>query len=115
MWIRVRAPGSCGELIQGTINNRPFLVTCPIDLYSTVTVTDDAQQNITGLGPKAYMAYRKTLELCGVSPYEYSVSLISELPSGKGMASSSADIAAVCQAVALSVNRQLSEIGRAHV
>ena len=34
----VRTPGTCGELVQGTRAGVAFHVTCPIDLYSTVTV-----------------------------------------------------------------------------
>ena len=30
----VRAPGTCGEFLQGSINGQSFLVTCPINRYS---------------------------------------------------------------------------------
>ncbi|WP_295194842.1 GHMP kinase [Veillonella sp.] len=30
----VKSPGSCGELLQGSIDGQDFLVTCPINLYS---------------------------------------------------------------------------------
>ena len=38
MELIVRVPGSCGEVMQGFWQGRPFLVTCPIDRYSTVVV-----------------------------------------------------------------------------
>ena len=38
MELIVRVPGSCGEIMQGYWQGEPFLVTCPIDRYSTVTV-----------------------------------------------------------------------------
>jgi len=38
MVIRVKVPGSCGELLQGTKNGKPFLLTCPINQYSTVLI-----------------------------------------------------------------------------
>ena len=31
---RVKAPATCGELIQGAIDGQDFLVNCPIDLFS---------------------------------------------------------------------------------
>ena len=34
----VRVPGVCGELVQGLSKNHPFLVACPIDFFSRVTV-----------------------------------------------------------------------------
>jgi len=34
----VKVPGSCGELAQGYLNNSNFLISCPIDIYSEVTV-----------------------------------------------------------------------------
>ena len=30
----VRAPGTCGEFLQGSIDGQSFLVTCPINRYS---------------------------------------------------------------------------------
>jgi uncharacterized protein involved in propanediol utilization len=30
-----RAPGTCGELLQGFLAGRDFMVNCPIDLYAT--------------------------------------------------------------------------------
>jgi L-threonine kinase len=35
----VLAPCTCGELVQGSTDGRPFLVSCPIDRYSRVAVT----------------------------------------------------------------------------
>ncbi|MBI3964963.1 MAG: hypothetical protein HY329_04940 [Chloroflexi bacterium] len=48
--ITVQVPGTCGELIQGSRQGIPFLVSCPIDAYSTVTVTllADTQSSADG-------------------------------------------------------------------
>ena len=32
-------PGTCGELVQGTLSGNDFLVTCPVNWFSRVTVT----------------------------------------------------------------------------
>lgn len=106
MWIQVKVPGSCGELIQGTMNGVPFLVTCPIDLYSKVTVTP-GDLAPAGLGAKSQRALAMTLEYFQRKEYPHALRLESELPPGKGMASSSADIAAVCFAVAASLGKTI--------
>ena len=99
MKLTVKVPGSCGELVQGTRKGVPFLVTCPVNLYTTVIVTDEAVYR-KGLGAKAEKALERTLHYLGEASFPYGIALSSELPIGKGMASSSADIAAVCYAVA---------------
>jgi L-threonine kinase len=112
MRIKVKIPGSCGELIQGTVNGSPFLVTCPIDSYTEVIVSDQTT-SLNGLGVKSLLALQKTLIFLGVDTYPYGMSLRSNLLQGKGMASSSADIAAVCFATAASLKKKLSstEVG----
>lgn len=99
MELTVRVPGSCGELVQGTHRGTPYLITCPINLYTRVTITDK-HTNISGLGVKSQAALKRTLDYLGKTDFGYGIALSSELPIGKGMASSSADIAAVCFAVA---------------
>lgn len=108
--ITVRAPGSCGELVQGTINGHNFLITCPINCYSSVTVELVAevlpQDNISR--SKAYMAVHKTLRYFRSLRQSYRLSVSSQIPVGKGMASSSADISAACLATAACLGKELS-------
>ena len=107
MELTVKVPGSCGELVQGTHGGTPYLVTCPINLYTRVTVTDK-HKNIIGLGVKSQAALNRTLHYLGKSEFDFGITLSSELPIGKGMASSSADIAAVCFAVAAAYGVELT-------
>ena len=113
MKVTVKAPGSCGELAQGTIDGKNFLITCPINVYSEVTVQ---KANYTPLhtGNKVRLAIDKTLHYLNVKGSSLHVSVTSDLPVGKGMASSSADISAACQSIALHVGMQLTpdEIAR---
>jgi len=44
---KVKVPGSCGELMQGRIDNNYFHVTCPINLYSEVEVNIDKNSKTT--------------------------------------------------------------------
>lgn len=106
MKARVRAPGSCGELVQGTISGNHFLITCPVDLYAEVTVEIGGQGG--SAGEKTMAAVRKTWAFLGVDYDRVAVSALSALPRGKGMASSSADISAACQAAALCAGRTLT-------
>lgn len=103
----VRVPGSCGELLQGWHRGEPFLVTCPIARYTTVEVSS-AFQGREGLGEKAERAFSMILSCLGVQEFPYGLRLRSELPQGKGMASSSADIAAVVAAVSYALHRPLT-------
>lgn len=101
MKVTVKAPGSCGELAQGTINGKNFLITCPINVYTEVTVRTD-HYTPCNAGPKVITAIDKTIQYLQIQSRRFHVSVKSDLPVGKGMASSSADISAACQSIALS-------------
>lgn len=105
----VSVPGSCGELVQGIIGNERILVTCPIDVYSTAMMTTTYRP----LPYKAMLARKYTLEYLGRRDYT-KFALDTNLRRGKGMASSSADIAAISQLTALALGEKLTveEIGR---
>ena len=107
MKIKVRVPGSCGELVQGYWQNQPFLVTCPIDWYTTVCVEDREPPRLL-CGKKAENAVYKTLSYLGEKAFPFALTLSSEIPQGKGMASSSADMGAVCIAVAAAFHKTLT-------
>ncbi len=92
-----RVPGSCGELAQGMIDGDYFLVSCPVDMYSTATVhLSNGRGRVDAPldAPKARHAVELTLERLGRFDVDVSLALSSPLPRGKGMASSTADISA---------------------
>ena len=103
----VKAPGSCGELVQGTLEGQNFLVTCPIDLFSTATVSKSPKVSFTNVGQKTRQAVTKTVQQLKIGA-KFQLLIDSELPQGKGMASSSADISAACYALALSAGKTLT-------
>ena len=108
MELVIRVPGSCGELLQGFCGQEPLLLTCPIDCYSTVRVRP-GQGRLVGGGPKAKKAFQLAKDYVQAQDLPYDFYLSSDLAKGKGMASSSADIAAVIAAVAAVTKYMLSE------
>ncbi len=105
----IKVPGSCGELAQGIFNGRNMLITCPINWYSAVTAKQaKAPAGDKNKNCKSYAAVELLLKRYGqMLPVELQIQ--SDLPRGKGMASSSADIAASCQAVAKLLGKDLGE------
>ncbi len=98
-----RVPGSCGELAQGMLRGDYFLVTCPIDIYSSATVAltpGTGRVNGPPDSPKSRQAVALTLAHFGRRDLDAHLSLSSPLPRGKGMASSTADVSAAVAATA---------------
>ena len=117
----VRAPGVCGELAQGMLEQHYFLVTCPIDFYARVQVEvyqDGTGQDGTGQDgpgidapancPKAVQALEATLDFLGRKDLSARLTISNAIPRGKGMGSSSADVAATIAATGLALGRELA-------
>jgi len=107
----VSVPGTCGELVQGVMDGIAFHVTCPVDLYSTVSVElYRAPRFIDGPEdcPKTVGAVSRTLDYLSQNEIGVKLGVTSSLPRGKGMASSTADIVAAVEATALALDKTLS-------
>lgn len=101
---RAQAPTTCGEMIQGTIDGRDFLVNCPIDRFALATVSDAGQPGlqvrgthseqraaaaIHALAASREVALRERLEISGGIP---------RVPGmGSGTAAVSAAVSAFCR------------------
>lgn len=102
---RGRAPGTCGEFIQGVLPDKTrFHVTCPINMSSTVVVKlgQAEQPSVTGLRDyqhKLALAIEYTAEKLDIGPQEVTVWPWSDIDVGKGMGSSTADVLAGIRAV----------------
>jgi L-threonine kinase len=112
MIVSARIPGTAGELAQGYVDGNYFLVTNPIDLYSEVTVTISPGEGRINIYPqwclKARKAVELTLNFLGICSTNVEVRIKSQIPVGKGMASSTADIVAVIEATAKAFGTVLS-------
>ncbi|WP_408955879.1 kinase [Natroniella sp. ANB-PHB2] len=110
MKVTVKVPGTCGELVQGLLDETNFLISCPIDLYNAVTVKVDNSQSgikMAQQADKTLLAIKKTLQYFGYQNLGLEVELEFQLLVGKGMASSTADIAAAIIATTLALGEEV--------
>lgn len=107
------APGTFGELLQGVLpgSQQHFLVTLPIMRGSTAQFRWDPSGWGVAITPddrrKAARVAARTLRHLGVAGGGM-LTVQSELPVGKGLASSSADLVATVRAVAAATGRRLA-------
>ena len=112
----VRAPGVCGELVQGIREDIYFLVTCPVDFYSRVRVDlyidgakgDAPKVEATAGCPKAVEALLATLAYLDRNELAARITVGSPIPRSKGMGSSSADVAATIAGTGLALGVELA-------
>lgn len=105
-----QCPASCGELIQGWILGSEKLVSCPVDWYSTVEV--DYGSPRADERPLARAMVDQLLSYWRYPPAlskEIRIDICSTIPVAKGMASSTADIAATAVAAAHHLGHPLDE------
>ena len=106
----VRAPGVCGELVQGTMGDIHFLVTCPVDFFARVQVTLRLGGGLDAPAdcPKSAAALKATLEHLGQQDLGATLAISSPIPRSKGMGSSSADVSATIAATAMALGESIS-------
>jgi len=97
------AAGACGELVQGQINpGTDFLISLPIDLYARARVEIKTNTREILCFPnhktKSCLAVRAMLDHYDIENCGAAITITSQIPESKGMASSTADITAVCRA-----------------
>ncbi len=114
------APGTCGELVQGMTGGSHFLVTCPINQFSRATATLRIPQtgppgiSVTGICHLSKTERAVTIALqqlaapAGMASLNAEITIANPIPAGKGMGSSSADIAAAVGAVGIAAGRPFS-------
>ena len=112
--VTVAVPGTCGELVQGwhAAWDQAVLVSCPITCTNQLTVQLQEEPVISVLGspPAASVKLRQAARLAldafdaGQRPdLGAHIRVSRQLPLGRGMASSTADVVAVLAAVALAL------------
>lgn len=105
------APGTCGELAQGRLDGIDAMVTCPIDLGAIATVDvgiGTGRVRAPAGARKARQAVELALAALERPDLDACMRLESSLPRSKGMASSTADVAAAIAATAAALGASLS-------
>ncbi|WP_436856414.1 L-threonine kinase [Citrobacter tructae] len=105
-----QCPASCGELIQGWIMGSEKLISCPVDWYSTVEVS--AGPPLVNERPLSRAMVNRLLAHWGYPAHlsqDIRINIHSTIPVAKGMASSTADIAATAVATAQHLGHDLNE------
>ena len=90
------APGTCGEFVQGRLDGADFLINNPIDRFSRATIRHRYRPGIA-VADSQYSKVAAVLEKLSARlaiPAGFEVQVESDLPQGKGMASSTADCVA---------------------
>ena len=105
--------GTFGELIQGVIGDSPFLVSLPIEMGSTALFLPNPKSEKISI--LSLSAKPKSERACRLLLRKYNIQtggkllITSDLPEGKGMASSSADLMASLRAVAQTHSLPINE------
>lgn len=103
-------PASCGEFVQGVLDNEEYLSSYAINLFSVVTLEEGNE--VIHKGPKkARKAMELVFEKFNIPVYEtkkISLNIDSQIPIGKGMASSTADIGATIKATLSMLGKNLT-------
>lgn len=103
-------PASCGEFVQGIIDNEEYLCSYAIDMYSKVYI-EEKLRDINWGRYKSRLAIEKVFEKFNLPKKDtknISLNINSKIPVGKGMASSTADIGATIKATLSLINKELS-------
>ncbi|MCJ7690695.1 MAG: kinase [Clostridiaceae bacterium] len=92
-----RYPGSLGEIIQGRAYGKELLLSCPVNLFTSVMVFESFMPVHRNKYPKCKRFMKNILKSWGcIGNYdELDIEIVSEIPIGKGFASSTADITAL--------------------
>lgn len=103
-------PASCGEFVQGIIDDEEYLCSYAIDMYSKVYIEEKLVDINLGRY-KSRLSIEKVFEKFNL-PKKYtkniSLNINSKIPVGKGMASSTADIGATIKATLSLIDKDLS-------
>ena len=109
-------PATCGELVQGTLDGIPCLVSCPIDTFSVAEVCHTRAQewDMPCDRPKTIASLRAGMRYLGRRG-GLRLRHDSSLPPGRGYGTSTADMAAALYALGHAVGRPLQPTEVAHL
>lgn len=108
-------PATCGELVQGYMDKNEYISSYCIDLYSNAVVSESRSENkkTKSKKSKAFRAVELVFEYFDIDTKELdniSLFIKSNIPIGKGMASSTADIGASIMATLDFLGKSMTEV-----
>lgn len=109
--IEATCPGSCGEIIQGYIKGSLKLISLPINCYTRVRLIEGKSGNNNY--PKVQKMIEKIFKYYGYDKKDtenISIKICSDIPIGKGMASSTADLAATAVVCSKYLGKKITEV-----
>lgn len=104
-----RYPGSVGEIIQGKYNGIDVLLSCPINLYTEIILSDEKERDNEREYIKSYRFIDNILDKWGYRNWKIALSINSTIPKGKGFASSTADLSAIYNGLLRLTDRKFNE------
>lgn len=113
----VALPATCGELVQGTLDGVPCLVSCPIGYHSLARIYLGREPgwDVPCDAPKAVAALQAGLAYLGGQAPGGRLWLCTEVPRGRGYGSSTADIGAALYALSQAMGRSMTPEGAARL
>ncbi|BEP28714.1 GHMP family kinase ATP-binding protein [Helicovermis profundi] len=94
--LEVRVPCSAGEFLQGEYKGVEALVSCPIDIYSTITIVKGISKNkLLSKSLKAIKNFKEKYKISNTKMDNINLTIDSPLPYGKGYATSTSEIAGI--------------------
>lgn len=104
-------PGSIGEMIQGNFHGKDMLISCPVNFFTRVTLFESNCPVFKYNYTKSMKFMNNILEKWSYAGYEKNIDMVitSEIPKGKGFASSTADLCATYYALLKLFNRLFNE------
>jgi len=104
-------PGSIGELIQGSYKGIDVLVSCPVNLYTKVRVFESKDSFSKKQYIKSALFLENLLKQWGYHSLvdSFDIEINSQLPRGKGFASSTADLCAAYYSLLKLFNKEFNE------
>jgi L-threonine kinase len=107
-------PGTCGELVQGLYRGQEFLINSPIPYYAKASVKVFQGRDVHVLGQGQWTKVKKSVEsviaqVSGDQNIGAIVSIDSEIPRGKGFASSTAEMTAAIAAILNTLSLKFSD------
>jgi len=115
-----QAPATCGELIQGIKDDGPFLVNAPIPLFSIVRASITSKLGVRVIHLGIYTKIIRAIEFLLIdleltNRVGVELQVLTHIPRGKGLASSTSEISAALGATLKALNLKKDPSYIAHI